>query len=957
MEKISNITAILLLVVAIPAFASALDLNAGSITDIQNNCPYFPNSHTYYCTENIVWSPSGNAIINETDGVPVLSYPAGTTFADKSYSNTFTGANSPTITAGGTCDPKDVSIDINGICQGTSTKSYGCGSGMTITNKYGTFLRHTAGASASGSCFVGSCSVWVSNICSNSQGTNGYGGLSPSCSGSTTTENIYMGGGYSSNCAAYGCGWFSCGVTTYYIPCTLSPTVRVNNMFFQYSGLIYNTSTITVPLANLKPGANNLQMSALESGKFNYNLKWTEVNAPGPCLTSQKTKAYHITSGNIYQSGNNARIMDGKFAMRFDSVSTDTSVSLLKDYTNPLVSARISQYDGSNLKLEIYDGIQWNTLANNIQPNVWYNFSLNLNEAGNTVALTITSAEYPTISQTFSIPAGSPAISWISVSSNGAWLDNVNIVKKDISGGIISAYVDDFESYNTGDSVLYGSGGFDNITITSDIGIDSYDGYNVKNIVLKAKNNLKTKTISASGVGCGGHSGSSCDYGSVGNIELQGRNVTFDRLISSCPNVGEPEDSYCNAGSIKLKGNNISGSEIQALGGYDCSNNVGGCYSYICWGKRAGSATIEGNSTDIGTINLYATPTDRNSNGGTATIKSDAIKISAININSNSGQSGGSGGSATIKGAIVDVGAINAYGGSASGDPWCGGGQTGSGGAIDITARNYVNIPGISANVGSGYSSSPGGSIKVSAGKIVSFGVSAVGGQGVVGTYGSKGEIVGNPASAGGSVRIYADSVDSSLSVSNKGGNAKCINTGGTGYCAISTAGTGGLLAIFNDTALSGTVTLDNSGGNGANCASVDRPDCKTGSGSSGAYQPNKRTWPGFLGLNTSTYDTSFNTYEVKVRNMWTNEYAKQRNNTALDYTYNWTLIKTTDNNGVPVAKIGDALIGFRGSQKFDMALGKDYQLEINMSLCNPFTDVLCSHTGDKVYVIPFVQY
>ncbi len=68
-------------------------------------------------------------------------YAAGTQ-TPQSYSGTFTGANNPTITVGGNCPPLNVKMDVTGNCEGTSTKSDGCGAPMQITGNHGIFLKY-----------------------------------------------------------------------------------------------------------------------------------------------------------------------------------------------------------------------------------------------------------------------------------------------------------------------------------------------------------------------------------------------------------------------------------------------------------------------------------------------------------------------------------------------------------------------------------------------------------------------------------------------------------------------------------------------------------------------------------------------------------------------------------------------------------------------------------------------
>lgn len=969
MKKIIlRIIAICILI--IPAFAYAADLNVASIADIQANCQYFPNSHTYYCTEKLNWAPSGSASVQETNGPVVLNY-TGTVFAPNSVSGTFTGANPLTINVGGNCAPKDAKIDITGICTGTGTLYGDCNWLPEVNITRGIFQKIEAGSSC--------------KVCSSYSNT--YKQCAP---GFTLPSGINCGGlgcgvgydwqtGKSIGCPyhmffgyEYGCqvscsatstspldqgaaATGSCGTTTSYTPCTYNPATYVNSMIFDYGGLVLNTQTKTVALSNFKPGANTISFSSGESGKFNYNIKWTEVTSPtGSCTSSSNTKAYHMTSGNAYQSADGAKILNASFDMKFDSLSSDTTVALLRDDTNPIVSARIYQYDGSNLRIEIPG---YGIVSNNIQPNKWYTVRIILNEVSNTLNADIISSEYPAISKTYTTPAGLQAVKWISVTSNGMWMDNIDIAKKDAGGAIISSYTDDFESYTAGDSVLYSSGPkFDKVNITNDLDDLDFDGSNRKNIIFKANDAFESKNIILSGV----------NPGSPGNLEIAAKSITTGNLYTDSASESKTSDhiSGCGAGTIKLTGDIVFVPYIRGLSGHTHADRDDGYCRQdnsesTCGG--AGIVYIAGNKTTIGTLDLYAPNLKIYAgSGGYVNINSKEADISKINVYGGCGMSSGSGGTVILKGDRINASEINANGCSATGDEYClASGKAGSGGSITINARDYAGISKIYANGGNGYSAGAGGNILLSTTNvIVPTEIQANGAMGRVGTFGKESYIKQTDASPGGTVRLFLDSLQSSVSVSAKGGGASCVNTGGDGYCALSKAGTGGLIAIFNDTSLGGTITLDNSGGNKdntPNCPSVERPDCTTTPGPAGNFLQQKRTWPGFIGLNTSIVNPSFTTYRIKVNDLWADKYVKQNDVASEDYTFNGTLIGGIESS-MAVRKIDSALIGYLGN-KLNISLGKEYQLEITASVCDPFDKAGCSHSTDKLYTIPFTEY
>ncbi len=967
MEKlIFKIIAISILL--IPAFAYAADLNAASIADIQANCQYFPNSHTYYCTEKLNWAPSGSASVQETNSPVLITYPPGTTYAQNSYAGTYFGANPLTITAGGNCNPKDVKIDITGVCEGTGTLYGDCNWLPEVNLTHGKFQKIEAGSS----CKV--CSSYSNTYQQCAPGFTFPSGTKCDPLGCNvrydwqTGKSIgcpyHMFFGYEYGCqvscnimsvdpldqgaAATG----SCGTTTTYTPCTYNPATYINGMVFNYGELILNTQTKTVALSNFKPGANTISFSAEETGKFNYKIKWTEITSPtGSCTSIGSTKAYHITSGNAYQSGDGAKIVNASFEMKFDSASTDTYVSLLKDDTNAIISARIYQYDSSNLRIEIPG---YGVISNSIQPNKWYTFKITLNEMSNTLNVEILNFEYPAISKTYTTPTGLQPVKWISVTSNGMWMDNVNIVKKDASEAIISIYSDDFESYTDGDSALYSSGQrFEKINIANDLDLD-FDDSNRKSIVFKANDTFISKNLILSGSYPGG----------PGNLEITAKSINADNIYSDSSHETKSSDhiTACGAGTIKLTGDTVSVSRIQGLSGWTVSNwDDGWCSQSSAKSSCGGSGNIyvTANKTTIGDIDIYAPNLDISAGaGGFAQIISKEATISKINAYGGCGRNSGGGGTVILKGDMINASEINANGCSTSGDPYClAGGHAGAGGSVTINAEDYAGISKVYANGGNGYYAGAGGNIRLSAANIiVPTEIQANGAMGRVGEFGKDDYIKETDASPGGSVLLYLDSLQSSVSVSAKGGNADCVNTGGNGYCALSNAGNGGFAAIFNDTVLSGSISVNNAGGDEKNCKSAQRPNCYKDAGPAGSFQQRERTWPGFIGLNTSIVNPSYMTYQIKVKNLWgAGQYVKQNDDVSKDYMYNGTLIGGIE-SGMDVKKINGALIGYLGS-KLNITLGKDYQLEITASACDPFDKVGCSHSTDKLYAIPFTEY
>lgn len=229
--------------------------------------------------------------------VPVITKAASATPTVRSQAGTFDGTSSPTITVGGNCPPVNARLDVTGQCEGTSTNGEGCGTPVTITGNYGKFGSRSG--SVTGSKYAYYCTsvtVGISNCCSKSE-SRCYGTITASCGCSDiTNEALSMAGSGASESESY-----SCGITTYYTPCTKDPQVTAGTSVWKYSGLVLDTSTVSIPIGtnsnpssstsgyvgtkvpagNLVLGSNSLPMSALELNKFGYTLYWTEETASG----------------------------------------------------------------------------------------------------------------------------------------------------------------------------------------------------------------------------------------------------------------------------------------------------------------------------------------------------------------------------------------------------------------------------------------------------------------------------------------------------------------------------------------------------------------------------------------------------------------------------------------------------------------------------------------------------
>jgi len=257
-------------------------------------------------------------------------YAAGTQ-TPRSYSGTFTGADNPTITVNGNCPPLNVRMDVTGNCSGTSTKSSSCGTPTQITGDYGIFKNHSANASASGSCYYGSCTI--NGFCYSYDSTSGYRTLSVGCSATSYTESNSMSEGCSGDCASGGCcEGYSCGITTYYTPCSKNPQAIVNGAVWTYSELVINTTTKSVligtnsnptsdssgyvgtkmPMGNLKLGSNVVTLSAIEKNAFGYTIYWTEETVASG--GDNDGDGYYATSCSLGNDcdDNNANVNPGK---------------------------------------------------------------------------------------------------------------------------------------------------------------------------------------------------------------------------------------------------------------------------------------------------------------------------------------------------------------------------------------------------------------------------------------------------------------------------------------------------------------------------------------------------------------------------------------------------------------------------------------------------------------------
>ncbi|MBU4299917.1 putative metal-binding motif-containing protein [archaeon] len=384
------------------------------------------------------------------------------------------------------------------------------------------------------------------------------------------------------------------------------------------------------------------------------------------------TKAYYMRSGVAYQNGSNSNIVISNFSIYFDSITTDTTYALLKDDSNTLVSVRINNFDANNLKVSLFNSTGWNTVVADIKNKTWYNFSFVFDESANTMALKIIGDGYPEVSSIIGVSGALPAIKWIAFTSNGAWLDNVNIIKKDMSGTIISEFYDDFETQEIGDKIIYdiNEAGWFDINITNDITLTN-------NLVFHAKGNFSAKNIYASGI-------SSMSDGSGKSITIEAKMIKATSLYTY--------GAYCRLG-------------------WGCSSCGTACHS-----NSGGPIILTGDMIDIGTINaddgvgLYG-------RGGTIIVTGNITKIGPISskgetytdISYNGWYSSGvgSGGSVIIKSKKkAIIGNINLNGANSAGDDCWGT----SGGNLKIAADN-LTLGAVTAN--GGMSGGPGGSTKL----------------------------------------------------------------------------------------------------------------------------------------------------------------------------------------------------------------------------------------------------
>jgi|GEM_PF-1896632 len=557
------------------------------------------------------------------------AYAAGSQIG-RSYSGTFTGSNSPTINVGGNCPPLNVRIDVTGNCSGTSTKGEGCSQPIKITDNYGYFLSRSAGASVGGSCFVGSCSVSISNCCSKSESTGGYGGLYPSCSCTVSDESLYMGGGYTSSCAGYGCSGFSCGITTYYIPCTKDPQAIVNGTTWKYTGLVKNTTTTSIfvgtnsnpssntlgyigtkiPVGNLKLGANAVTLSALEKNAFSYTVYWTEETVSGSgdadgdgyytnsCTLGNDCNDYdpNVNPGHLEVPGNG--IDDN-----CDGVTDTLYINSVADLTN---------------------NCPYDTATRTYSCTGWTNI-----EITNDISIPTDCGTFTRCSSTYTGPCTSRNIIFTAtnrfvaknIHATGHTPGSVTITAKTINATSINTYGGTCTGGSCSCSVPSCGNGGGAITLTAD---------NVNVMNLNAND----------GAGSGG---------SGGAINIKAKTTDIDTIQSSgagyyCSYNYGATDGAGSGGSVSVK-SDIAKINTIAVGG--------GGGSYCSTGGSAGSSKIVANSLTLGSIS--ANGGSPSGSGGDTKIYTDAYTVNSITQNGASGScgsscryGGGSGGSVRI---------------------------------------------------------------------------------------------------------------------------------------------------------------------------------------------------------------------------------------------------------------------------------------------------------------------
>jgi len=576
--------------------------------------------------------------------------------------------------------------------------------------------------------------------------------------------------------------------------------------------------------------------------------------------------------------------------------------------------------------------------------------------------------------------------------NNGVFMgdDKVSLMIKDMN--TIKKYCAYYSSTAMPDAGIkahtYYCTGFDNIYIMNNLKSDFYCqdlgyyrgarvgcGYIFSNnFVFRAKNNFEAKDINLNGRVT--YVGRLHYGGSPGNIEIDAKNIKLGNIISNGISTGRHGSNRgCSAGTIKLKGDNITASTIIAQQGRMFRWLRDSTSDTTC--GSPGQLVIEANRTNIHSIIL--TPQSAyvyGGGGGSVRVVSNETNINYINVRGGSGHVGsGGGGAVFIKGSKININEIDANGGEGIITYYSAGG--GPGGSIKLIGSDSIIFNKLTVDGGGGRAAANAGRVWISTTTLKTKGANPV-----ISANGKKSHIYerhyreyyANPASSGGEVRIYADNIDNGFDIAAKGGDGSAQSGcwrwtwkwGASTDCGVSQAGTGGRIFMFNDTILSSNVDINVNGGNGADASTRCVPYCKAEQGKPGQIISLKRTWSGFLRLNTTILDTSFNSFRMKIKNKWTGKYVKKRNcieipilNPSCDYEYYSTGRNfLTENNALLnkiVRKIA-ALIGF-SNPHFDISLGKEYQIEVTASECASFTDTGSCHDNDKTYIIPFIEW